>query len=115
MPGKIVVMINSGKDQKPKIMTALTLALVGKQKGLFEDLQLIFFGPSEQLIAEKDPDIINMINQINQTGEKMYACQLVGDSLKITDKLKQTQGLTVTLVGPLIADLVSKGYEILNF
>jgi hypothetical protein len=114
MAKNIVVMINSGKDQKPKILTGLTLALVGKQKHLFDDIQVIFFGPSEQLIAEKDPDIMNMLNQMVEL-EKVYACQLVGDSMKITDQLKGVKGLNVVLVGPLIADLVSKGYEILNF
>ncbi|BDC18569.1 DsrE family protein [Acidianus sp. HS-5] len=114
MAKNIVVMINSGKDQKAKILTGLTLALVGEQKHLFDDVQVMFFGPSEQLIAEKDPDIMNMLNQLVSL-EKVYACQLVGDSMNITDKLKEVQGLTVTLVGPVIADFVAKGYEILNF
>jgi len=43
MAKNIVVMINSGKDQKAKILTGLTLALVGKQKHLFDDVQVIFF------------------------------------------------------------------------
>ncbi|BBG23075.1 DsrE family protein [Sulfuracidifex tepidarius] len=115
MAKNILIMINSGKDQKAKVLAGLNLAVVGKQKHLFDDIKVMFFGPSEQMIAENDKEIMDMIKNFSDLGEKPMACQVVGDSMKITDKLKQVQTLNVTMIGPVLADLVSKGYEVLNF
>jgi hypothetical protein len=115
MVKNILIMINSGKDQKPKILTGLNLAVVGKQKHLFDDIKVIFFGPSEQMIADGDPEVMDMIKKLSEMGDKPMACQVVSDSMKITDKLKAVQTLNVTMIGPVLADLVSKGYEVLNF
>ncbi len=115
MAKNILIMINSGKDQKAKIITALNLAIVGKQKGLFDDIKVMFFGPSEQLLAEGDKEVLEMVNNFYKLGDKPMACQVVADNMKITDKLMQVQSLNVTMVGPALADLIAKGYEVLNF
>jgi|BEDMetMinimDraft_2_1075160.scaffolds.fasta_scaffold24764_1 hypothetical protein len=115
MPGKVVVLVSSGKDQKPKVLTALTLAAVGKQNKLFDDLRVIFFGPSEELVAERDPDVMKLLDQLNSAGEKPLACQVVAQSFGLTDALKTVTSIQLTMVGPVIAELAGRGYEFLTF
>lgn len=111
----IAVIVSSGKNEKEKVLTALTFANVAKKNKLFNDVTLILFGPVEKLVAEGDKDVLKMLDDFASLGEKPVACQVVANNFNITTDLQKLQNLKVDMVGPIIKDLAEKDYEFLTF
>ncbi|KAA8922112.1 hypothetical protein [Thermoplasma sp.] len=111
----IAVIVSSGKNEKEKVLTALTFANVAKKNRLFNDVRLILFGPVERLVAEGDRDVLKMLDDFAALGEKPVACQVVANNFNITNDLQKIQNLKIDMVGPIIKDLAEKDYEFLTF
>ncbi len=111
----LAVVISSGKESKEKVLTGLTFANVSKKNKFFGDVALIFFGPSEKLIAENDPDIMKAIDDFRKMGEKPLACQAAASNFNILDDIKKIENVRVEMVGPVIRDLAEKNYVIMTF
>ncbi|BAB60520.1 hypothetical protein [Thermoplasma volcanium GSS1] len=111
----LAVIISSGKNEKEKVLTALTFANVAKKNKLFDDVKLILFGPSERLVAENDKDVMKLLDDFNSLGEKPLACQVVANNFNIIDDLQKAQNIKIERVGPIIKELSEKNYEIMTF
>lgn len=105
MGSKVVVIISTG--EKEKAMTGLMYARNAKDRGWMDEVKVIFFGPSENLLV-KDEDIQDMALQIGQA-EKPVACKFLSDRDGISEKIKE-MGVEVEFVGTLISDLVKDGF-----
>lgn len=105
MGSKIVVIISSG--EKAKAMTGLMYARNAKEKGWMEEVKVIFFGPSENLLV-KDEDIQDMAIQIGKD-EKPMACKALSDRDGISENIEK-MGVAVEFVGSIISDLIKDGY-----
>ncbi len=105
MGSKVVVIISSG--EKEKAMKVFMYARNAKDRGWMDEVKVIFFGPSENLLV-KDEDIQDMALQIRQA-EKPVACKFLSDRDGISEKIEE-MGVEVEFVGTLISDLVKDGF-----
>ena len=105
MGSKVVVIISTG--EKEKAMTGLMYARNSKERGWMEEVKVIFFGPSENLLV-KDEDIQEMAMQIGQN-EKPMACKFLSDRDGISENI-ESLGVDVEYVGTIISDLIKDGY-----
>ena len=105
MGSKVVVIISTG--EKEKAMTGLMYARNSKDRGWMEEVKVIFFGPSENLLV-KDEDVQDMAMQIAQN-EKPVACKFLSDRDGISENI-ESLGLDVEYVGTIISDLIKDGY-----
>lgn len=72
-----------------------------------EDVKVIFFGPSEQLLV-KDASVAQIAQKICET-EKPFACKFISDRDGISGAIEKL-GLKVEYVGAIISDLIKDGY-----
>ena len=110
MNAKVLVIISSG--EKEKALTGLMYARNAKERGWMDEVKVIFFGPSENLLVQ-DEDIEDMAKQISQT-EKPVACKFLSDRDGISEKIEEI-GVNVDYVGTIISDLIKEGYAPLVF
>ncbi|PYB68959.1 hypothetical protein DMB44_01255 [Thermoplasma sp. Kam2015] len=111
----IAVIVSSGKNEKEKVLTALTFANVARKNKLFGDVRLILFGPVERMVAEGDKDVMKLLDDFASLGDKPVACQVVANNFNIANDLQRVQNLKIDMVGPIIKDLAEKDYEFLTF
>ena len=105
MSDKIIIIITSG--DRDVVKTALMFARNSLKHKWLEDVKIIFFGPSEQLVAN-DPDFAKEVQKICMQGDSI-ACKFISDNEGISESLAQL-GLQIEYVGAIIADFIKDGY-----
>ena len=110
MNAKVLVIISSG--EKEKALTGLMYARNAKERGWMDEVKVIFFGPSENLLVQ-DEDIQDMAKQISQT-ETPVACKFLSDRDGISEKIEEI-GVNVDYVGSIISNLIKEGYAPMVF
>ncbi|MFX1318399.1 MAG: hypothetical protein ACFE9D_04970 [Promethearchaeota archaeon] len=105
MADKIIVIITSG--DRGVVKTALMYARNTLKYKWLEDVKIIFFGPSEQLVAN-DPDLAKEVQEICMQGDGI-ACKFISDNEGTSKSLTQL-GLQIEYVGAIIADFIKGGY-----
>ena len=65
---KIIFIISSGLEQKEKALTGLRMAINMKQKNRVSDVRILFFGPSQEMIAKGDEMIDGMLKEATDAG-----------------------------------------------
>ncbi|MCL4328041.1 MAG: DsrE family protein [Candidatus Thermoplasmatota archaeon] len=106
---KVLIIVSSGAEAKEKAITGMTLARNSRKNNLFEDVRVIFMGPSENLLASADPDILSLYKDLVSTNVVATACVGVAKQKNIELELSKI-GLELERVGPVISGLVDKGY-----
>ncbi|AGK61054.1 Uncharacterized protein conserved in archaea [Archaeoglobus sulfaticallidus PM70-1] len=109
--GKILVIISSGKEAKEKAMTGVMFATNSMKFGWADSVEIIFIGPSQDLLVE-DEEFRNFV--ISNIGEyKPLVCKFLADSRQHPkDKLEFAR---VEYVGSIINQLIDEGYTPLVF
>ncbi len=105
MSEKILVIIASG--DREKVLTALMYAKNTIKYGWLEDVRVIFFGPSENLLVG-DTDVSSSAKELANFG-KPVACKFLSDRDAVSERI-ESLGITVDYVGSMIADLIKDGY-----
>ena len=105
MTSKLLVIIASG--DKEKVLTAIMYARNTISYKWLEDVKVMFFGPSENLLVE-DQEVTLEAQNLANVGEAI-ACKFLSDRDEISDKISEL-GVTVDYVGSAIADLIKDGY-----
>ncbi|MGC8598726.1 MAG: hypothetical protein ACP5LL_03095 [Thermoplasmata archaeon] len=111
---KILVIITSGKNEIDKAMAGMSFAYNAKVKGYLDDIRIMFFGPSEELIASENKEILEMLRKLSEAGMFMVACRNVSEKYQVTSRLS-TLGIRVDYVGKIIADHVRDGFVPITF
>ncbi len=75
--------------------------------GWIPDVQVIFFGPAENLLVA-DSDVTASAAELANLSQPL-ACQFLSDRDKISDRIEHI-GIEVDYVGTIIADLLRDGY-----
>ncbi len=104
---KILTMITSG--DKEKIMLALGFSKRQKEHG--NDVRVLFFGPSEKLVAD-DTEIGRMVNDVSAVIPPK-ACIFVAQNSNVEEKLKKHVELLPA--GQYITSSIDEGYTIISF
>ncbi len=111
---KLFVIISSGMEAKQKAITGMMFAYNAKRRNMVEDMRLIFFGPSEEAIAEGDPDFMDYYRKLVEAGVTSTACIKIAEDSNISDSLKNL-GLPLEPVASVITKYASDGYQIITF
>lgn len=105
MSDKLLVIISSG--DREKVLTALMYAKNNIKYGWMPDVRVMFFGPSEQLLAN-DSDVKNSATELANYGTPL-ACKFLSDRDGISSHI-ESLGIEVDYVGSMIAELIRDGY-----
>lgn len=111
---KILVIITSGKNEIDKALAGMGFAYNSKVNKYLDDIKIIFFGPSEELIASENENVQDMIKKLKEAGMDMTACRSVSDRLQVTAKISNL-GINVDFIGKIIANHIRQGYVPMTF
>ncbi|MHA1965239.1 MAG: hypothetical protein ACXACG_14145 [Candidatus Thorarchaeota archaeon] len=105
MSSKLLVIIATG--DREKALTGLMYAKNTIKYGWIENVKVMFFGPSENLLVN-DTDVTNSAAELAGLGQPI-ACKFLSDRDGISERI-EGMGITVDYVGTIIADLIKDGY-----
>ncbi len=105
MGSKLLIIIATGDREKAR--AGLMYARNVIRYGWLEDITVVFFGPSEQLVAS-DEEIANKAREIADL-TNCFACKAVSDEQGVSQNLATT-GIKVEYVGDIISNLIKEGY-----
>ncbi len=116
MTNNLLVIISSGNEAPDKAMTGLMYAINARKNHWLDDVQLMFFGPSEEMVAKSvsDSQLGKMLRQAVELGITPVACKAISDGNKITTELKGL-GIETEYVGTILSSYIKKGYQVLTF
>lgn len=93
---------------------ALMYTGVAKQYGLFEEVSVIIWGPSQKLVAE-NKDVQAKLKDMASKGVKLNACVTCANMYGVADQLKAL-GINVDIMGaPLTNALKAADTAVLTF
>lgn len=110
MSSKALFIISTGENEKA--LTGLSFAFFSKTQGWFDDVKVVFLGPSERLLVE-DENIQKVAKDMAEL-DPPVACKMISDQEGFSDKLEE-MGLTVSYVGDIISGFVRDGYAPMVF
>ena len=105
MSSKLLVVIATG--DKAKALTGLLYAKNAIKHQWLEEVKVVYFGPSEQLIYS-DPGVANAAIEVAGMSES-YACKAISDRDGISEKI-DSMGVSVEYVGSIISEHIKLGY-----
>lgn len=116
MTNNLLVIVSSGEEAPDKAMTGLMYAINAKKNKWLDDVHLMFFGPSEMMVAKARPDsqLGQMLKSAFELGMTPVACKAISDGNSITTELKGL-GIETEYVGTILSSYIKKGYQVLTF
>lgn len=105
MDSKLLVIIATGDKQKA--MTGLMYTRNAIRQNWLEDVKVVFFGPSEQLMIQ-DKQVAEMVKDIAAHCAPL-ACKAISDREGISAGIEDL-GVKVEYVGSIISNLIKDGY-----
>jgi hypothetical protein len=113
-PDRLAIVWTSGDPHVAHRMT-LMYANGAKRQGWFDEVRLVVWGPSQQLVVA-DRDIREYIERLVEAGVVVEACQACADSYGIADSLRAIPGVEVKYMGEPLSDfLKSSRWSVLTF
>jgi len=103
---RILVIISSQDIEKA--LTGLMWATNALKHGWVEDVEVVFFGPVERLIAEGNEQLLHAIQEYSGIKTRPLACRRVAEKGGYEDKL--IGKVNLVYVGSLISDYLKKNY-----
>lgn len=116
MANGLLVIISSGEEAIDKALTGMMYAVNTKKYNWIENVNLIFFGPSEKMIAKAGSkgEVATLLKTAMDIGITPIACRAISEGEKITEDLEGL-GFSVDYVGATISDFIKKDYQVLTF
>ena len=105
MGPKLLVIIGSG--DREKALAGLMYARNVIKYGWLDNPKVVFFGPSEQLVAN-DEEVANKTREIAALTD-CFACKAISDKQGVSQNLAEA-GIEVEYVGDIISNLIKEGY-----
>ena len=102
-PNKLVVVWTNG-DREVAIRMAFMYTLNSKLKEWWNEVSLIVWGPSAQLLAE-DTTLQEYIKKMKEAGVELLACKACADSYGVSEVL-ENMGITVIYTGQVLTDFL---------
>lgn len=109
---KAVVVVSSRDREKAAL--GVRWAAAAKRNGWVEDVKVLFFGPSEDLLAEGDEAVMTALKDLKDLGVEAIACRRFAEGKGYAGKLEE-RGVKVGFVGELIAKYMEEGYKVITF
>ena len=113
IPSKLAVLWTSG-DRDVALKMVFMYTFYAKQKGWWQDIQFIVWGPSSKLLSE-DKELQDYIKKMKDEGVEIVACKACADSYGVSGKLEDL-GIEVKYMGvPLTEFLKSEKWKVVTF
>ncbi|HLH85357.1 MAG TPA: DsrE family protein [Thermoplasmataceae archaeon] len=114
MMAKALFLIMSGKESPERANIGIMSAARSAEAKRYEDLKVIFFGPSEEYIANLSGQPLEFLRKLQAMNLVDSACVGVAERYGMKDKLVSL-GFQLAPAGERIAYYVNKGYEVISF
>ncbi|WP_449462471.1 hypothetical protein PQ610_00205 [Tardisphaera miroshnichenkoae] len=111
---KVVFLITSGRDDPEKFSLGLTLAERSFDAKRYEDVKVLFFGPSESYIAEAQDKELEAVNRLIKKGVIDSACVFVANQAGAAKRLTEI-GVQLQPIGERLSHYVNQGYLPITF
>jgi len=102
---KLLVILST--SEREKALTGLMYVKNALEENWIEDMQVIFFGPIENLIVE-DEEIKEYAETIADQTE-CIACKYLADRDEVSDDIGEL-GMDLDYVGSIISEYIKEGY-----
>ena len=109
---KLVIVWTSG-DRDVALKMVFMYTLNAKNRGWWEDITLVVWGPSAKLLTE-DQELQDYMKRIIEAGVTVRACKGCSDQYGISEKLEEL-GITVLYIGKELTNYLKEGREVLTF
>ena len=100
-----MIIIASG--EKAKALTGLMYARNAIKHGWMDEVKVVYFGPSEQLM-EQDAEVADAAIEIAGMTES-FACKAISDRDGISEQI-DGMGVKVEYVGTIISEKIKQGF-----
>ncbi|MGP6219924.1 hypothetical protein [Caldiplasma sukawensis] len=110
---KMLFIISSGEEAKEKALAGLTMAVRTAEAGR-ADVRILFFGPSEEMIAKGDETVNSLLKRATEINIYKTACTFIASNKKIEKELTDKKVL-LEPAGQVVAKAISEGYVPLTF
>lgn len=116
MANGLLVIISSGEEAPDKAFTGMMYAVNAKKNNWIDNVNMIFFGPSEKFIANLDSESrgSELLKKAIELGITPVACKAISDGNDLTPSLEKL-GFEVEYVGLTISSYIKKDYQVLTF
>lgn len=84
-----------------------------KVNGWWDDIELVVWGPSADLLSQDDDLRLNITAMIKQ-GIKVVACKACADSYKVSENLNAL-GVDVKYMGQALTDYIKSDAKVITF
>ncbi len=111
---KVLYVVMSGKEAEQKFDMALASAVRIVENKMVEKLKMIFFGPSEELLAHSTGERAERIKKLIGYGAVDSACINIAKNMKIDNELK-VQGIALEGYSSRMVALLGEGFTPVTF
>ena len=112
--GKVLFLIIAGKEDPERANIGLVNASRSAEAKRYEDLKVIFFGPSEGYITELKGPPLEAFTKLYNLGAIDSACVFIAERSGKKEKL-ESMGISLKPAGERISHYVNSGYTVLSF
>lgn len=110
--GRLAVVWTSG-DRDVALKMVFMYTFNAKRQGWFEEVTLVVWGPSAQLLAV-DTELQEYLQRMREAGVVLRACSACADMYGVSDRLRQL-GISVEGMGPPLTRMLKEGWRVLSF
>ena len=111
-PSRLAVLWTSG-DREVALKVAFMYTLNAKTQGWFDEVTLIVWGPSSNLLAH-DPELQDHVREMAEAGVEVVACRACADSYGVSEEL-ESLGIEVKYMGVALTEMLKGDWEVLTF
>ncbi len=109
-PGLVVLWVS--RDPEAATHMAFMYAKNSKVKGWWQDVRLVVWGPSAQLLSE-DKNLQAEVAKMKEAGVELYACKACSDRYGVSEKLEEL-GCQVIFMGQPLTKYLKEGWSVLS-
>jgi hypothetical protein len=111
-PSRLAVVWTSG-DREVALKVAFMYTLNAKSQGWFDEVTLIVWGPSSNLLAH-DQELQEYVQRMAEEGVTVVACQACADSYGVSEDLRAL-GIDVKYMGVPLTEMLQGDWEVITF
>lgn len=111
-PTRLAVVWTSG-DREVALKVAFMYTLNAKKRGWFDEVTLVVWGPSSNLLAH-DEELQDYVGEMANEGVTVVACQACADSYGVTEDLRGL-GIDVKYMGVPLTEMLQGDWKVITF
>jgi hypothetical protein len=111
-PSRLAVLWTSG-DREVALKVTFMYTLNAKARGWFDEVTLIVWGPSSNLLAH-DSELQDQVRAMGEAGVELVACRACADSYGVSEDL-EALGIEVKYMGVPLTEMLKGDWEVLTF